>query len=787
MGKKKQTKRPATSAKEEEAPAALADDGKKATGAVSNYAPPKYDENERNVRLDRLDINYHGNHILRETTLSLIQGRRYGVIGPNGCGKSTLLNVIGAGELELPPKLDYFHLSHEVEGTDDSALECVMKVDSEKIRLEEELAELEEDPSADSSDRMDAILMRLDELEAETAEARASRILHGLGFDKAMQQRPCKSYSGGWRMRIALAQVLFLRPSMMILDEPTNHLDIEAVVWLENYLKTFKGILLMVSHSQDFMNSICTNIIHLCGGKMQYYAGNYDQYYITREEKEENQEKRRQWEQGQMKSMKDYIARFGHGSRKLARQAQSKEKTLAKMVRGGLTEAISRDRQVSFAFPDPGYLPPPIIKFEDVSFRYPSMDHDLYVELDFGIDLDSHICLVGPNGAGKTTLQKLITGELEPTKGYVQRNGHCVVARFNQHFVDQLDMELSPLDYMKQEFPEAEGSPEKVRSWVGRFGITGASQTAKIGTLSDGMKSRVVLAWMAQRGPHILLLDEPTNHLDMDSIDALAEALNEFEGGVILVSHDMRLIAQASSEIWICDDNRVKKVRAHTPPPHPPPSFLTALLPSLPHTVQGRHCGLQGGDRAACGRGRGCLQQEGQKRAQRQEGCRQQQNHRAEEREEGAEPEGARQGHVPGGGPEGAEAAAGNVPAEGDAEEGGGRGAGYRAGRVLPRGRVCAGVGRGCRRGVWSAARPRAPDRLAHLQVQRQTCDQVCSGNAGGKWPCVFIVHTVTQHATGKSTPARWVRWPSPPLSWSSPSRPSLSRAGTLDGLLPLP
>eukprot|EP01064_Diplonema_japonicum_P009589 TRINITY_DN17061_c0_g1_i1.p1 TRINITY_DN17061_c0_g1~~TRINITY_DN17061_c0_g1_i1.p1 ORF type:complete len:740 (+),score=141.86 TRINITY_DN17061_c0_g1_i1:43-2220(+) len=529
------------------------------TGAVANYAPPNYDENERNIKIQRLDINYHGHHVLKETKLELLQGRRYGLIGPNGCGKSTLMNVLGAGELALPPKLDYFHLSHEVEATEETVLECVMKVDTECARIEQEIEELQEkDDETEAAERLTELYTRLDELEAETAESRASRILFGLGFDATMQARPCSSYSGGWRMRVALAQVLFLRPSLMLLDEPTNHLDIEAVVWLENYLKYFKGILLMVSHSQDFMNSICTNIIHMRNGRLNYYTGNYDQYCITRDEKDEHQAKRRAWEQGQMKSMKDYIARFGHGSKKLARQAQSKEKTLEKMVRGGLTEAISRDTKVNFVFPEPGYLPPPVIKFENVHFKYPKMDKDLYENVEFGIDLDSHVCLVGPNGAGKTTLQKLITGELEPTKGYVSKNGHCVVARFNQHFVDQLDMSLTPLQYMRQEYPEVK-EPEVMRSWIGRFGITGSFQTSPIATLSDGMKSRVVLAWMAQRAPHVLLLDEPTNHLDMDSIDALAEALNEFEGAVILVSHDMRLIAQAASEIWICDNNHVDK------------------------------------------------------------------------------------------------------------------------------------------------------------------------------------------------------------------------------------
>eukprot|EP00659_Diplonema_papillatum_P009045 gene9045-14003_t len=237
MGKKK-TKTPAASAP---APKAPVEEAINKSGAVCNYMPPNYNENARNVKLEGLDINYHGHHILQEARLELIQGRRYGLIGPNGCGKSTLMNVLGLGELELPPKLDFFHLSHEVEGTEEKVLDCVMKVDTEKGRLEEELEELQEkEDDADAAHRMDEIFLRLDELDAETAETRASRILHGLGFDAEMQERPCRSFSGGWRMRVALAQVLFLRPSLMLLDEPTNHLDIEAVVWLENYLKNFK-------------------------------------------------------------------------------------------------------------------------------------------------------------------------------------------------------------------------------------------------------------------------------------------------------------------------------------------------------------------------------------------------------------------------------------------------------------------------------------------------------------------------------------------------------------------
>ncbi|EPY37291.1 ATP-binding protein cassette, sub-family F, member 2 [Strigomonas culicis] len=404
---------------------------------------------------------------------------------------------------------------------------------------------------------MEEIYKRLDELEADTAEARAGKILFGLGFSKDMQRRPTKSFSGGWRMRISLAQALFINPTVLLLDEPTNHLDIEAVVWLEHYLSRFSKILFMVSHSQDFMNNVCTKICHMHIKQLQFYDGNYDQFCVTRSEKESNQMKKYQWEQDQIKNMKEYIARFGHGSAKLARQAQSKEKTLARMTRGGLTDAVVRDNLVRFSFPCAGPLPPPMLQFRDVSFNYPGRPA-LFEHLDLGVNMDSRICLVGPNGAGKTTLTKLMCRELEPTNGYVSKNAHCVMARFHQHFVDQINMSLTPLEWMGQEYPDIT-EPTVLRSALGKFGISGKAQMTPMNTLSDGQKSRVVLSWMAFRKPHFMILDEPTNHLDIESIDALAEAINEYEGAVVVVSHDLRLIAQIADEIWIVDEGHAKR------------------------------------------------------------------------------------------------------------------------------------------------------------------------------------------------------------------------------------
>ena len=546
---------------EEKIAAALTESKKGASSGamVSHSVAAKAQRGKRDVVIEKLDISFQGKVLCENATLQLFYGHRYGLVGVNGCGKSTLMNALGAGEIELPPELDYYHLRHEVEASETiTALQMVLKADKEKELLEKEMEELvllDEDEAIAA--RLEYIYGRLDELDADTAETRAARILYGLGFSTERMHWPTKSFSGGWRMRIALAQALFTNPTLLLLDEPTNHLDIEAVVWLESYLKRFNKILFMVSHSQDFMNEVCTNIVDMRRGRMVYYEGNYDQYCITRSEAEAHQMKRFGWEQKQIANMKDYIARFGHGSKKLARQAQSKEKVLAKMQRGGLAQAVSRDAAINFSFPCAGELPPPMLQFHDAAFAYPG-GKPLFTKLNIGVDMDSRICLVGPNGAGKTTLTKLMCRELEPTEGYVAKNAHCVIARFHQHFVDQIDMTLTPLQWMMSEYPEVI-TPEPFRSQLGRMGVSGSLQMSPFGTLSDGQKSRCVLAWMAFKQPHFLILDEPTNHLDIESIDALAEGINEFEGAVVVVSHDLRLIAQIADEIWIADAGKVEK------------------------------------------------------------------------------------------------------------------------------------------------------------------------------------------------------------------------------------
>ncbi|KAA0719331.1 ATP-binding cassette sub-family F member 2 [Triplophysa tibetana] len=480
--------------------------------------------NSTDVHINSLSLTFHGQELLMDTSLELNSGRRYGLIGLNGTGKSMLLSAIGHREVPIPDHIDIYHLTREMAPSEKTALQCVMEVDEERIKLEKEAERLAHEDS--ECEKLMELYERLEELDADKAQMRASRILNGLGFTTAMQHKKLRDFSGGWRMRVALARALFLKPFMLLMDEPTNHLDLDACVWLEEELREFKRILVLISHSQDFLNGVCTNIINLHQRKLKYYT--------------------------------NYIARFGHGSAKLARQAQSKEKTLQKMVASGLTERVVNDKTLSFYFHPCGKIPPPVIMVQNVSFRYSEDTPFIYNNLEFGIDLDSRVALVGPNGAGKSTLLKLLTGELLPSDGMIRKNSHVKIGRYHQHLTEQLELDLSPLEYMMKCYPDIK-EKEEMRKIIGRYGLTGKQQVSPIRNLSDGQKCRVCLAWLAWQNPHMLFLDEPTNHLDIETIDALADAINDFEGGMMLVSHDFRLIQQVAQEIWVCENQTITK------------------------------------------------------------------------------------------------------------------------------------------------------------------------------------------------------------------------------------
>lgn len=535
-----------------EAEARMNSEARSCTGSLAVH--PR----SRDIKIDNFSVTFYGSELLQDTLLELNCGRRYGLLGLNGSGKSSLLSVLGNREVPIPEHIDIFHLTREMPASDKTALQCVMEVDEERVKLEklaETLAHCEDDSA---QEQLLDVYERLDDMSADTAEARAAHILNGLGFTTDMQLKPTKDFSGGWRMRIALARALYVKPHLLLLDEPTNHLDLDCCVWLEEELKNYKRILVLISHSQDFLNGVCTNIVHMTKKRLKYYTGNYEAFVRTKMELLENQTKQYNWEQDQISHMKNYIARFGHGSAKLARQAQSKEKTLAKMVAQGLTEKVADDKTLNFYFPSCGTIPPPVIMVQNVSFRYTDTGPWIYKNLEFGIDLDTRVALVGPNGAGKSTLLKLLYGELFPSSGMIRKNSHLRIARYHQHLHELLDLDLSPLEYMMKAFPDVK-EREDMRKIIGRYGLTGRQQTCPIRQLSDGQRCRVVFAWLSWQVPHLLLLDEPTNHLDMETIDALADAINDFEGGMVLVSHDFRLINQVAEVIWVCEHGKCTK------------------------------------------------------------------------------------------------------------------------------------------------------------------------------------------------------------------------------------
>ncbi|KAM0302529.1 hypothetical protein HYE67_009862 [Fusarium culmorum] len=524
-------------------------------------------QTSKDVKITSTSLVFHGRVLITDSTLELSYGRRYGLLGENGCGKSTFLKAIAAREYPIPEHLDIYLLNEGAPPSDLGALEWVVReAELELERLDHQAEKLLEDEGPESPVLLDLyeasspqqLIYHMDKLDPSTFATRASLILTGLGFNKKTIHKKTKDMSGGWRMRVALAKALFVKPSVLLLDDPTAHLDLEACVWLEEYLKKWERTLVLVSHSMDFLNGVCSSMIDMRGKQLIYYGGNYDSYSKTRSENETNQMKAYQKQQDEIVHIKKFIASAGTYAN-LVRQAKSRQKILDKMEADGFIQPVEQDRVFSFRFADVDKLPPPVLSFDNVTFSYSgNPEDDLYRNLDLGFDMDSRTALVGPNGVGKSTLLRLMTGKLSPTGGVVTRHTHLKLGLYSQHSAEQLDLTKSALDFVRDKYSSKSQDYQYWRQQLGKYGLSGDSQTALMGTLSEGQKSRIVFALLAIESPNMLLLDEPTNGLDIPTIDSLADAINAFSGGVIVVSHDFRLLDKIAKQILVCENQTIR-------------------------------------------------------------------------------------------------------------------------------------------------------------------------------------------------------------------------------------
>jgi ATP-binding cassette subfamily F protein 3 len=502
------------------------------------------------LAIDNIVVRIAGREILSGATANLPAGRRVGLVGRNGAGKSTLFNVIlgrlhpDDGEVSWPNAWKMGAVAQEAPGTDESLVDTVLAADGERSRL---LAEAEHESDGH---RLGDIYHRLEAIDAYTAPARAAEILAGLGFSAEDQLRPCREFSGGWRMRVALAGVLFAAPDLLLLDEPTNYLDLEGVLWLENFLQRYRGTVVIVSHDRDLLNSSCEFILHLERGKVKLYTGNYDTFMETRAAQRALDVAFARKQEAARAHMQAFVDRFKAKASK-ARQAQSRMKMLSRMA---VVDVPMDEHVAPIRIPKAEAASPPLVTMDRASVGY-EPGKPILTGLSFRFDPEDRVALLGKNGNGKSTFAKLLAGKLAAMGGEFTPARKLVVGYFAQHQAEELDLAITPIETLQHLRPKL--TLEQVRGQLGGFGFSADKQTTLVGKLSGGERARLMLALATLDKPNLLILDEPTNHLDIDARSELLSALNDFDGAVILVSHDRRLIEATADRLLLVADGKV--------------------------------------------------------------------------------------------------------------------------------------------------------------------------------------------------------------------------------------